>query len=168
MPSQGTRPTSERAREGLFGALDAVDAVRGARVLDLYAGTGALGFEALSRGAAAVRFVEAAAKAATALTGNATELGVEGYSLRRGRVAAVLREAGEEFDLVLLDPPYDQRDDELAEVLGLLLSGGWCAEGALVIVERSSRAPQPRWPAGLSAARTQRYGETALHWAEHA
>jgi 16S rRNA (guanine966-N2)-methyltransferase len=158
-----TRPTSDRVREALFGALDARGAVRGARVLDLYAGSGALGLEAASRGAADVVLVDAARSAAEAARRNVGALGMP-------RVAVVLASVQRHLagrppwpaDLVLLDPPYAMPEDELAAVLRALAGGGWLADGALVVVERGSRSPEPRWPAGLARESVRRYGETTL------
>jgi 16S rRNA (guanine966-N2)-methyltransferase len=159
----GTRPTSDRVREALFGALDARGALRGARVLDLYAGSGALGLEAASRGAADVVLVDSARSAAEAARRNVAALGMP-------RVAVVLASLPRHLarrppwpaDLALLDPPYVLAEDDLAAVLAALVQGGWLAAGALVVVERGSRSPEPRWPDGLDRESVRRYGETTL------
>jgi 16S rRNA (guanine966-N2)-methyltransferase len=164
VPPKGTRPTSERAREGLFSALEATGAVHGARVLDLYAGSGALGFEALSRGAARALFVESDAQAARTLRGNAAELRLSGAQVRLARVETLLAEPAEAFDLILADPPYRIDPGELDAVLGRLVTGGWCAPGGVLVVERDGRGRAPSWPAGLAKLRTQHYGDTALYW----
>ncbi|RZQ64741.1 16S rRNA (guanine(966)-N(2))-methyltransferase RsmD [Amycolatopsis suaedae] len=166
VPPRGTRPTSERVREALFNALEVAGELDGAAVLDLYAGSGALGLEALSRGAGSALFVEADRRAAAILRDNVAALGLGG-EVRHGRAEAVLSAgSGEPFDLVLADPPYDVGDAELTGVLTALTAGRWLAGGALVIVERATRAGEPPWPAGLAALRVRRYGDTALHWAE--
>jgi len=169
VPRSGTRPTSDRVREAIFSALDAADAIRDARVLDLYAGSGALGLEAASRGAASAVLVErdraaaaicrqnAALVRARAPRGAAPAIDVVAQS-----VVAFLGEGGAAFDLVFLDPPYDLGASELAAVLAALLPR--LAEGATVVLERSSRSPEPAPPEGLRTVRTRAYGETAVHW----
>lgn len=175
VPDAGTRPTSDRVRESLFGALEAADLVRGAAVLDLFAGSGALGLEAASRGAAAVDLVEKAPRAAAVVRRNAgrvraslgSGIGVARIDVHRSGVDAFLRTAPTgAYDLVFLDPPYDLADAELAGSLSLLVPA--LAADAVVIVERASRSPEPRWPAGLSSQRHRRYGDTALWWATSA
>jgi 16S rRNA (guanine966-N2)-methyltransferase len=138
----------------------------GARVLDLYAGSGALGLEALSRGAGEAVFVESSAGALAVLRRNVATVGLPGV-VRAGKVAAVLA-AGTEapFDLVLADPPYAIED--LGAELGLLVSRGWVEQDSVVIVERSRRAGDVAWPEPLEAMRVKHYGETSLHWARYA
>lgn len=162
-----TRPTSDRVREALFSRLEHEDVLRGARVLDLYAGSGALGLEAASRGSAHVVLVDSAPAAVAACRRNAATLGLEGVQVRAQPVAAFLAGApdGEPYDLVLVDPPYDLEEDALAAVLASL-AAGWLAPGGLVVVERSARGPEPRWPAGLDRFDDRRYGETRLWLAE--
>lgn len=166
VPKRGTRPTSDRVREAIFSALDARDAVDGAQVLDLYAGSGALGLEAASRGAAAVELVERDAQAAAVCRGNtAAVLRRAPNSAPRIRVAArsvqsYLTGAVGGFDLVFVDPPYELDEDALAEDLALLAP--LLADDALVVVERSSRSPEPRWPEALAPERRRDYGETAV------
>ncbi|MBK1786837.1 16S rRNA (guanine(966)-N(2))-methyltransferase RsmD [Prauserella cavernicola] len=166
VPPRGTRPTSERVREALFNALEVAGELDDAGVLDLYAGSGALGLEALSRGARDALFVEADRRAAEVLRANAGQLGLGG-EVRHGKVESVVAEqAPRAFELVVADPPYDLDDDRLAAVLGDLVVRGWVAEGSLVIVERALRSGEPRWPEHLEPLRTKRYGDTALFWAE--
>jgi 16S rRNA (guanine966-N2)-methyltransferase len=160
----GTRPTSDRAREGLFSSLQSLLDLEGARVLDLYAGSGALGLEAVSRGAAHAVLVEAAAPALTALRANVTTLGLgpDRVSVVAGDALAWLaREAGPAgFDLVLLDPPYaDAVEPALEGVVGALAPGG------IVVAERASRGVAPQWPEGLGQVRSRRYGEAVLWYA---
>ncbi|PXY28318.1 16S rRNA (guanine(966)-N(2))-methyltransferase RsmD [Prauserella muralis] len=167
VPPRGTRPTSERVREALFNALDVAGELAGARVLDLFAGSGALGLEALSRGAADAVFVESDRRAVEVLRGNVAALGLGG-TVRPGRAEAVLAgPPGEPFDLVLADPPYGLGEDALAGVLAALAGGGWLAEGALVVLERAMRDGEPPWPDGLRPLRVRRYGDTGLFWAEY-
>lgn len=167
VPPKGTRPTSERVREALFNALDAAGDLRGAQVLDLYAGSGALGLEALSRGAADALFVESDRAAVRVLRDNVARVGLGGR-VRYGTVEAVLAAGPDEpVDLVLADPPYAVDDATLAAVLAALVAHGWPAPGALFVVERAARDGDPPWPPGCHALRTRRYGDTALHRAEY-
>lgn len=168
VPARGTRPTSERVREALFSRLEHLGAVEDAAVLDLYAGSGALGLEAASRGAARVTLVEASKAAADVCRRNAAALGL-------GRRVTVVGDRVERFverippapwRLVLADPPYDVDEQALAAVLAALV--GRLDEGAVVVVERSARSPEPTWPDGLARFDERRYGETALWLAEPA
>lgn len=165
VPPQGTRPTSERVREALFNALDAADELTGARVLDLYAGSGALGLEALSRGAADALFVEADSGAADVLRANLRDVGLGG-TVAYGPALRVLAHPPETpFDLALADPPYDLPADELNEVLQQL-TGGWLSTTGLVVVERATRDGDLTWPSAYRPLRIKTYGDTSLHWAE--
>ncbi|MEN5075825.1 16S rRNA (guanine(966)-N(2))-methyltransferase RsmD [Isoptericola cucumis] len=170
VPPRGTRPTSERVREAIFSRLEHLDVLEGARVLDLYAGSGALGLEAASRGATEVVLVDSSRKAADVARKNVAVLGM-------GRTVRVVADAAERFaaqagggpwDLVLLDPPYDLTDAQLATVLESLAAPGVLGADAVVVVERSTRSPEPGWPAGLAAFARKDYGETAVHYAEPA
>ena len=167
MPRTGTRPTTDRVRESLFNVLTARVELTGASVLDLYAGSGALGLEALSRGAASVLFVESDQRAAGVIAQNIEALGAEGATLRRETVAAVLA-AGSDgpVDLVLADPPYDVDAAEVGSLLAALAAGGWVAPGSVVVVERGTSSPPLTWPEGWSAWRERRYGDTRLEMAQ--
>jgi 16S rRNA (guanine966-N2)-methyltransferase len=162
-----TRPTSDRAREGLFATVTAVHGpLTGAGVLDLYAGSGAMGLEALSRGAAGVVLVESDTAAAKVIRANITAVGLPGARLVTGRVATVLGRGplgGAAFDVVLADPPYAAAEQEITGMLTALQAGGWLASGALVAVERASRSGPVAWPAGYALDRSRRYGE-ATFW----
>lgn len=158
-PGSGTRPTSDRVREALFSSLEARDALRGASVLDLYAGSGALGLEAASRGAARVVLVESDRRAAAVISANARSLGLRAEVATRS-VRSYLSGPVQAFDLVLLDPPYPLSEEDLAGDLAAL--GRWLSGHALVIVERSSRSPEPTWPDGLERTSRKAYGETTL------
>jgi len=170
VPRSGTRPTSDRVREAMFSALDARDALHGARVLDLYAGSGALGLEAASRGAAAVTLVERDRAAAAIARRNADLLLRSAPAAARPRIEVATQPvagwlalaAGSEWDLVFADPPYELEETELAAVLDRLAE--ILAPDGDLVVERSSRSPEPSLPAGLALERTRRYGETAVHW----
>lgn len=149
-------------REALFSAIDALLDLSSARVLDLYAGSGALGLEALSRGAASVTFVEADRTAVSVLRTNIATVGLPGTSVVHGKVATFLRGEPAPYDVVLADPPYDL--DVAADVTVL---SGWTAPGALIVLEQSARAADPVWPSPLEPMRKKKYGDTVLHWAEH-
>lgn len=172
VPRSGTRPTSDRVREAIFSALEARDAIDGAVVLDLYAGSGALGLEAASRGASEIVLVERAkpaadvcrrnaAAVARAARGSAPRIRVEARS-----VATYLESAPGGVDLAFIDPPYELGERELARDLQLLAPR--LSRDATVVVERSSRSPEPDWPAGIAPERRRDYGETTLWWASAA
>ncbi|MFC9792593.1 16S rRNA (guanine(966)-N(2))-methyltransferase RsmD [Streptomyces sp. NPDC057695] len=161
-PGNGTRPTSDRAREGLFSTWGALlGTLDGARIADLYAGSGAVGLEALSRGAAHALLVEAEPRAARTIRENITSLGLPGAELRTGKAEQIVTGAApaDPYDLVFLDPPYAVGDEELREILLTLRSGGWLADDALVTVERSTRGGEFGWPVGFEPLRARRYGE---------
>ncbi|HLR96353.1 MAG TPA: pantetheine-phosphate adenylyltransferase [Jiangellaceae bacterium] len=162
-----TRPTSERVREALFSSVEAaLDGLTGRVVLDLYAGSGALGLEALSRGAERVLLVESSPKAAHLVRANIDSVGLAGASLRRAGVTTALREPPERpADLVLIDPPYSAPEPELTGVLTSLLHG-WLHPDSIVVIERSSRSPEPTWPPGMTPTRRRAYGETVLWFAQ--
>jgi 16S rRNA (guanine966-N2)-methyltransferase len=163
---QGTRPTSDRAREGLFATVTAIrGTLRDAMVLDLYAGSGAVGLEALSRGAADVLLIEADAQAVRVIRGNIAALGLAGARVLAGRVDRALARgpgAGPPRDVVFADPPYATADAEVSAALSALLAGGWLAPAAVVVVERGTRSGPQQWPAGYAADRARRYGEATL------
>jgi 16S rRNA (guanine966-N2)-methyltransferase len=188
-----TRPTSDRAREGLFATISSMlGSLAGARVLDLYAGSGAVGLEALSRGAEHVLLVEQGARAARVIRENIKAIGLPGAVLVADRVERVLTRgpapaggldgtapaggldgtapaggqdstAQDRYDVVFADPPYALADTEVSRVLILLAARGWLAPGALVIVERATRSGPPSWPDGFVPDRARRYGE-ATFW----
>lgn len=165
VPSGGTtRPTSDRAREGLFSSLLTLLDLTGAAVLDLYAGSGALGLEALSRGAGRAVLVEHDGLALAALRANVLRLGLpaEVVDADVSDFLAGPRAEGpvDGVDLVVADPPYDL---DIDPVLTLLVP--WLAPGAVVALERRTRGPEPAWPEGLDPVRSRRYGEATLHYA---
>jgi 16S rRNA (guanine966-N2)-methyltransferase len=168
VPRAGTRPTSERVREAIFSSLESWDAIAGARVLDLYAGSGALGLEAASRGASSVVLVERNAKAAALCRANAEVVkramgGEATVTVAPQSVRSFLGSADSDVDLVLVDPPYDLGDDDLAgdlrAVADILTPDG------VLVVERSSRSPEPSWPSGIVPLRSRDYGETRVWFA---
>lgn len=164
-PGGGTRPTSDRVREALFSALEAMTGLAGARFADLYAGSGAVGLEALSRGAAHVLLVESDPRAARVTRANLTGLRAgPAARLVTARVAQVLA-AGPEggpYDVVFADPPYATSDTDVRAVLTGLVSGDWLAPDAVVVVERATRGGPVVWIDGITAERSRRYGETTL------
>lgn len=171
VPPKGTRPTSDRVRESLFGALDAADLLLGARVADLYAGSGALGLEAASRGAASVDLIEHAPQAVALIRRNAERVTkAAGFATplraHRATVTGYLNGGTTEvFDLVFLDPPYELTDRELTEAL--LCLSPMLADDAVVIVERAKRSPAPDWAAaGLAPLRDRAYGDTTMWWGQ--
>jgi 16S rRNA (guanine966-N2)-methyltransferase len=177
VPRAGTRPTSDRVREAIFSSLEAMDAVRGMNVLDLYAGSGALALEAVSRGARSAVLVEQNGQAAgvsktnTAAVLKASDRARGGIhprvEVRQASVRSYLAKPADSlFDLVFLDPPYDVSEEELSGVLGALVPV--LSEDALVVVERSIRSPEPRWPDALELLRSKSYGETAVWFAQPA
>ena len=164
-----TRPTSDRAREGLFATVHSLlGDLDGLRAADLYAGSGAVGLEALSRGAAHVLLVESAKQAAKVIKANVQALGLPGAELVTDRVERVIRTTPPEpYDLIFADPPYAVPDEAVLAMLDALRDNGWLAEGALVAVERATRGEPVRWPAGYTESRARRYGEGTL-WYGHA
>ncbi len=160
---RSTRPTSDRTREALFSAVEAAGDLAGANVLDLYAGSGAVGLEALSRGAAHALLVEADPRAVRTLRANVDALGLAGAQVRGERAERLAATpAPRAYDLVFADPPYGLAADDLAAVLGALDEHGWLASDALVVVERASRDAAWVWPKPLVAVRFRRYGEGCL------
>ena len=164
-----TRPTSDRAREGLFATISSmVGSLTGKRVLDLYAGSGAVGLEALSRGAEHLLLVESAAPALRVIRANVAALGLPGVVVAADRVERLLTRgpAGDppqRYDIVFADPPYAMADADVVKMLTALAGHGWLAEGALVVVERATRSGPLAWPDGYLPDRARRYGE-ATFW----
>jgi 16S rRNA (guanine966-N2)-methyltransferase len=164
-----TRPTADRVREAFFSTLETMVDLTGARFADLYAGSGAVGLEALSRGASHTLLVESDAKAARVVRENIASLRVgPAARLIAGGVSQVLAAGpdGGPYDVVFADPPYAAGDDEVAEVQRALVEHGWLAPDAVVVFERSTRtavrgAPLT-WVDGVTADRSRRYGETTL------
>jgi len=167
-----TRPTSDRAREGLFATISSIlgaprpGSLAGTRVLDLYAGSGAVGLEALSRGAEHVLLVESGAQALRVIRANIDAIGLTGAAVIADRAERVLARGpadGDRYDIVFADPPYAMPGEDVAAMLGALAEQGWLAPGALVIVERATRSGPLSWPDGFAADRARRYGE-ATFW----
>jgi len=167
-PGDHVRPTADRVKESVFSALGPERLV-GARVLDLYAGSGALGLEALSRGAAEALLVDRDPAAARAIRANIDTLGLAGRAeLRRAAVASVVAgpAPAAPYDLALLDPPYDTPPGDLETVLARLADGGWLAPDATVVVERAAGSSPMRWPAGWGSTWERCYGDTLVLFAQ--
>jgi 16S rRNA (guanine966-N2)-methyltransferase len=167
-PGENVRPTSDRVKESVFSALGPGRLV-GARVLDLYAGSGALGLEALSRGAASALLVERDAAAARAIRANIEGLGFADRAvLRTAAVGAVLGgpPPEEPFDLALLDPPYDTPAPDLEADLRLLVDRAWVGPDATVVVERAGGSAALRWPDGWGSTWERCYGDTLVLFAQ--
>ena len=167
VPPRGTRPTTDRVRESLFNIITARRDLTGLAVLDLYAGSGALGLEALSRGAASALLVESEARTASVIARNIDALGLPGATLRRGAVAAVLAAgSGSPVDVVLADPPYEVGVAEVEAVLVALTEHGWVRSGTVAVVERAAAGAPLTWPAGWTTWPSRVYGDTRLELAE--
>ena len=172
-PGDRTRPTTDRVREALFSAVAAwvgradaapAETLRGLAFCDLYAGSGAVGLEAASRGAGPVLLVEGNRRTATVTERNVAELGLAAR-VRAGKVESLVAEpATRAFDVVFLDPPYDVPSTTVTAVLAGLADHGWLALDALVVVERSKRTPDFGWPALVEESWSRSYGETLLHY----
>lgn len=164
-PGQLTRPTADRVREALFSALEAQVGLVDVRFADLFAGSGAVGLEALSRGAAHTLLVESDPKAARIIRGNIERIGAKGHALLvTAKVGTVLAggPASDPYDIVFADPPYSLGEEELTAMLSALVSAGWLADDAVIVIERASRSPEPQWVPGVTGERQRRYGETTL------
>ena len=166
---QSTRPTSDRVREALFSAIEArTGSLDGLRFLDLYAGSGAVGLEARSRGAGVVTMVEQDRRTAALITRNASALGFSRARVVAAPVSTVLQSPpAAPYDLVFSDPPYPTSDEDVDADLVALVAQGWLVPGALVVVERAAKRSRVTWPDGIVEDRTKRYGETVL-WYGHA
>lgn len=178
VPGDNTRPTTDRVKESLFSKLESYDIIRGARVLDAFGGSGALGCEALSRGAASVTLLDTYPKAVAVIRKNvaAVEKAMgrngSGSSSAAGSAARVqqsqaltyVKSASGPWDLVFVDPPYAMPNEQVSELLEALTPK--LAEGAVIVVERSSRDAEPVWGEGLYCFSTRQHGETVLYYVE--
>jgi 16S rRNA (guanine966-N2)-methyltransferase len=180
-PKSGTRPTTDRAKEGIFSHLESYGEIDGARVLDLYAGTGALGIEAMSRGAHELVAVESSSQAAAliatalkALRHNPSWLPEDSARVVRNTVERFVRsdtqvhgdDAPRGFDVVFMDPPYALSDDGVSGVMSSLVTGGLIRDHGVLVVERSTRSPEPAIPHGWALRQLKQYGETAVYYIE--
>jgi 16S rRNA (guanine966-N2)-methyltransferase len=156
-----TRPTADRAREGMFSSLLTLTDLEGARVLDLYAGSGALGLEALSRGAGSATLVENDPAALRAIRANVEKVGLPGAHVVESDVLRFLGAQPEaRYRIALLDPPYDVDVGPALEALP-----PWLVPDSVVAVERRTRGPELAWPDGYEPVRSRRYGEATLWYA---
>lgn len=178
VPGDNTRPTTDRVKESLFSKLESYDIIRGARVLDAFGGSGALGCEALSRGAASVTLLDTYPKAVAVIRKNVAAVekamgrtgsgssGATGSAARvqQSQALTYVKSASGPWDLVFVDPPYAMPNEQVSELLEALTPK--LAEGAVVVVERSSRDPEPVWGEGLYCFSTRQHGETVLYYVE--
>jgi 16S rRNA (guanine966-N2)-methyltransferase len=166
VPPGGTRPTAQRVREAMFSAIESRLNLADARVLDCYAGSGALGIEALSRGARYALFVESDRRNAVVLARNLRQLGLAPAraAVRTSTVETLAAHRSDEpYDLLLADPPYALSDAALSQVLAGLSGNGWITPGGLIVVERPARSgTKPTWPDGVEEIASKRYGDTAV------
>ena len=164
--SMRSRPTSDRAKEGLLGTLEDLVGLARARVADFYAGSGSVGLEMLSRGAVQCLFVESDPRVAEGIRGNARQLGLPGAEVltARAEAAAHMSPAGPPYDVIFLDPPYEI---EVDAVIADLCRNGWLVPGGLLAVERASRSPEPGWPDSVEGVRSRRYGDATMWYARH-
>lgn len=166
--AQGVRPTTDRVREALFSHLEHEGAILEASVLDLYAGSGALGLEAFSRGARKVAFVESDRRVASIIRRNVRTLGFSPVRVVTQTVERFLAQpASEKAELVLADPPYGVSEEQLRQAIDLLVTNNWLRPRAVVAVERSSRVPEPQWHRHMANRDHRQYGETTMWYAEY-
>ena len=167
VPPSNTRPTSSRVREAIFSSIaHQLDSFDGINVLDVYAGSGALGFESLSRGGTRATFIDSDAKACACIEHNAKQLGTTVSILQRDAMATVANTADVAYDLVFIDPPYAVTDDEVATLVANLASNGWLSKDALIVVERS-RNSNFQWPHSVTALSNKSYGDTSIWYGLH-
>lgn len=173
-PKSGTRPTTDRTKEAIFSRLDSWGVIDDARVLDLFAGTGALGIEALSRGARALVAVESSRPAAALITRTFADLrhqrawsaDLSAQVVTRRAEQYVAGFASEQFDLIFIDPPYAFETEECNQLLAGIAANGLAGEQTTIVLERSTRSTEPEPPAGWSIAERRDYGETAVYYLE--
>jgi 16S rRNA (guanine966-N2)-methyltransferase len=169
----GTRPTTDRVREAIFSAITAwagtsaaapEDALSGLGFCDLYSGSGAVGLEAASRGAAHVLLVEHDRRTVQHIRRSAAELGLD-VMVQVGDVPSLLRRSAPDgFDIVFADPPYDQASESVDAQLAAVIDNGWVSRPGLVILERSRRSAPPNWPVSVTETWSRPYGETGVYF----
>lgn len=162
-----TRPTPDRVREAVFASVGTYLTLEGARILDLYCGSGAMAFEGLSRGAGRATLVDRSRAALSVSQRNQRTLGLAGEStVVSADVTDWLTTApSSRYDLVYLDPPYAR---PVEPDLRALVDRGWLTDGAVVGVERATRTSEVEWPTGLDPLRKRVYGDTTVHYARFA
>ena len=170
-PAKVTRPTSDRIRESIFSRLEARDVIDGAKVLDLYAGTGALALEAASRGASFVRLIEKDGKAAAVCSANCKlianalakeEIDLDAKVIHKSVQAFLEGAPDQKYDLVFIDPPYEVGNSEISQNFQALKNH--LIESATIVLERSSRDSQPAFGEGYKLEDTKNYGDTVVYW----
>lgn len=163
-PGDATRPTADRVREALFSSLEStLGTLHGTTFLDVFAGSGAVGLEAASRGADRVTLVERSRPVARVTAANARTLGLDNVEVITASAATLSRARPRQpFTVAFFDPPYDEPSESLGRTLTDLAGSGWLIGGALVVVERPRRAGRWEWPPGFRAERERRYGDTVL------
>jgi 16S rRNA (guanine966-N2)-methyltransferase len=163
VPAAGTRPTSDRVRESIFNSLQhELGSWQDLRVLDLYAGSGAFGLEAMSRGAAHSVAIESHRQACEVIRANAQTTNFDVKVIQREVLKYVASPSETQFDVVFIDPPYEVSNDEIELVLAALQSGGYLADDAVIVVERSARTDAPTWPISLTSVSERTLGETRV------
>lgn len=175
-PKQGTRPTTDRTKEAIFSHLDSWGVLDDARVLDLFAGTGALGIEALSRGARELVAVEASKPAAALVAGTLKQLKrnrswtaeLRARVLVRKAEALAAATADAPYDVVFIDPPYAFETEACNRLLADLVANGWVDARGVIMLERSARSDNPTAPEGWEITQSRAYGETAVFYIEAA
>ncbi len=162
--SMRSRPTSDRAKEGLIGTLEDMAGLSNARVADFYAGTGSVGLEMLSRGAVHCLLVEADPRVADSIRSNAADIGLSGAEIvcAKAEDVATASPRGEPYDVIFLDPPYETHHGQINSVLSDLCQNGWLTSGGLLAVERATRTPEPVWPKSVQGKRARRYGDATI------
>ena len=170
VPDSGTRPTADRVREAIFSSLISIDAIEDLNVLDLYAGSGALGIEAISRGAAKALFVDSNKSACQIINQNLKELNLDAF-VSEVKVETLLNTPPAHkfqapFHLIFLDPPYDYANSDIAKVLNLGLKNSWFSEDAILVVETSKAIKEFVWPDGFESLRDKSYGDTTVWYGQ--
>ncbi len=173
LPGDTTRPTTDRVREALFSSLadwagtigaDPAAQFEGLAVVDLFAGSGALGLEAASRGAEPVTLVERDRAAVRVIRQNLKSTGLGGQVLATTAESHAATAPARAADVILMDPPYALPNTELSVLLATLLANGHLVSDGIIVIERSSRDAVPEWPDGLELGWTRRYGESCLYF----
>jgi len=170
VPATVTRPTSSRVREAVFSSVQhTVGSFDGLVVLDLFAGSGALGLEALSRGASVASFVDNDRGALACVEDNARNLGEHSFSVQKADVLALVESGKNDApaDLVFIDPPYAMPDTQISELLITLAKNHWLADDAVLVIERSSKSAVD-WPDGYTELANKTYGDTAIWYGVYA
>ena len=168
VPKSGTRPTSDRVREALFSRFESLKGIKGSAFLDLYAGSGAVGFEAASRGAKSVDLVDKSDSAFNCMTKNRDSISGDTQDCvvrpHRASVLSFLETNRSSWDAVFIDPPYEFERKTITDVLDALTRH--LEKGAVIAVERSTRGFAPDWPSEYQELEPKDYGETRIYWLE--